>query len=172
MKNATKILATVALGAVLAAGSATASMARGGGGHGGAPFAMNHGGGFGGVHSFGGHPFIMSHGGDRGFGSGRSFGGHPFVMSHGGDRGFGMRHGLNGDRGFAVRHAFNGDHRLDGRRHFGGFRDDGEDFDGVFGFGPFWGPGQYWAYNGNAAGYCDPTTGTYLELDGLRYYCR
>ena len=52
MKNATKILATVALGAVLAAGLATASMARGGGGggHGGAPFVTSHGGSFGAAH--------------------------------------------------------------------------------------------------------------------------
>ena len=139
MKNATKILATVALGAVLAAGSATASMARGGGGggHGGAPFAMNHGGGFGGAHSFGARPFAMNHGGDRGFG---------------------------------MRHDFNRDHRFDARRHFGRFGDDDDNF-AFFGFGPFWGPGQYWAYNGYGAGYCDPATGTYLGQDGLRHYC-
>jgi hypothetical protein len=48
MKRATTILATVALGAMLATGSATMSMARGGGGgHGGG----GHGGDFGGGHS-------------------------------------------------------------------------------------------------------------------------
>ena len=96
MKNSTAILATVALGAVLAVGAATASMARGGGGGGG-----HMGGGGGGGHMGGGGsiPFIMNHGGGS-FGGGRSFGGHPFVMNHGGGRGFGMRHGFNGDHGF------------------------------------------------------------------------
>jgi hypothetical protein len=159
MRNSTTILATIALGAVLAIGSATASMARGGGGgFGGHPFTMSHG-GFGGGRSFGGHPFTMSHGG---FGGGRSFGGHPFMMSHRGDRGFGMRHG------------FNGDHRFHGRRHFGRFHDR-DDFDGFFGFAPFLGLGPY-GYD-NAAGYCeyyrsyDPASGTYLGRGGYRYYC-
>lgn len=77
MRNSTTILATIALGAVLAIGSATASMARGG----------NHG-GFGGGHSFGGHSFTMNHGG------------------FGGGRGFGMRHGFNGDHHFDGRRHF------------------------------------------------------------------
>jgi hypothetical protein len=48
----TTILATVALGAVLATGSATVSMARGGGGH---------GGGSGGNHAASGHGFSTVH---------------------------------------------------------------------------------------------------------------
>jgi hypothetical protein len=160
MRNSTTILATVALGSVLAIGSATASMAGGGGGgDGGTMFIRSHG-GFGGGRSFGGHPFTMSH---RGFGGVRSFGGHRFVMSHGGDRGFGMRHG------------FNGDHRFYGKRHFGRFRDR-DDFDGFLGLAPFLGPGWAYGYD-SAAGYCenyrsyDPASGTYRGRDGHRYYC-
>jgi hypothetical protein len=89
MKNSTAILATIALGAVLAIGSATASMARGGmGGHGG-------GGGMGG-HGGGGTPSIMNQG--SGFGGGRSFGGnHGFGHEHHGFRG---RHDANAFFGF------------------------------------------------------------------------
>jgi hypothetical protein len=77
MRNSTAILATVALGAALAVGSATESMARG-----------FHGGGFhgGGFH---GRPFVMRHGG--------GFGGRQFAMRNGG---FGMRHGFNRGHGF------------------------------------------------------------------------
>ena len=149
MRNSTTILATIALGAVVAIGSATASMARDG----------NHG-GFGGGRSFSGSQFTMNHGGFRG---GRSLGGRPFTMSRGG---FGMH------RGFDMRHRFNGDHHFHGRRHFGrsGGRDD---FDGFLGFAPFWGLGQY----GADPGYCenyrsyDPVSGTYIGRGGHRYYC-
>ena len=70
MKNSTAILATIALGAALAVGSATASMARGGmGGHGG------HGG-----HEGSGNPSFMTNG--SGFDGGRdASGNHGF--SHG-----------------------------------------------------------------------------------------
>jgi hypothetical protein len=70
MRNSTNILATIALGAVLAIGAASASMARDnhGGGH--------MGGGFGGDHSGGATPFFMNRGG--GYGGGRGFGGHHF----------------------------------------------------------------------------------------------
>ncbi|MER9235024.1 hypothetical protein NKI56_23505 [Mesorhizobium sp. M0622] len=67
MKRSTTILATIALGAMLATGSATVSMARGGGGGGGG----HGGGGFGG----GGHAAGMG-GGDFGGGRGGGFGGH------------------------------------------------------------------------------------------------
>jgi hypothetical protein len=87
MKNSTAILATVALGAVLAIGSATASMARGGmGGHGGGGMSSHGGGAFSGDHG-GGTPSIMNHGsgsnggrsvsGNHGFGHGRHFRGFP-----------------------------------------------------------------------------------------------
>ena len=76
MKNSTAILATIALGAALAVGSASASMARGGMG--------GHGGGMGGGHG-GSGASIMNHGsgsdgdrsagGNHGFGHGRHFGG-------------------------------------------------------------------------------------------------
>jgi hypothetical protein len=79
MRKSTAILATVALGSVLAVSSATESMARGGGFHGGTPF-IHRGGGFGG----------------RAFG-GRAFGGRQFAMRNGG---FGMRHGFNRGHGF------------------------------------------------------------------------
>ena len=83
MKNSTAILATIALGAALATGSATASMARGGmSGHGGG--MSDHGGSMGGGHT-GGIPSIMNQGngsdggrsvgGSRAFDHGRHFGG-------------------------------------------------------------------------------------------------
>ena len=50
MKRSATILATIGLGAMLATGTATVSMARGGGGHGGGGHII-HGGG----HGFGGH---------------------------------------------------------------------------------------------------------------------
>ena len=187
MRNSTAILATVALGAVLAIGSATASMAHGGGGGGGG-FGGGHGGGFGGGGFHGGFgggatPLIMGHGGgvggggfhggfsgraaplimgnDGGFGGGRNPGSRPLVMSNGGDRSFRMHDGFSGAHGFY------------GRRHFRG-RDGFDDFE----FGPVWWPGQYWAYNDNSAAYCaavhpsyDPATGTYLGRHGVRYYC-
>jgi BA14K-like protein len=86
MKNSTTILATIALGAALAVGSATASMARGGGmgGHGGGGMS-SHGGGFGGGHGGSGGPSLMNHesgsdggrssGGNHGFDHGRHFAG-------------------------------------------------------------------------------------------------
>ena len=86
MKNSTAILATIALGAALAVGSATASMARGGGmgGHGGSGMGGHDGGGFSGEHDGGGIPSIMNHGtgsyggrsvgGNHGFGHGRHYG--------------------------------------------------------------------------------------------------
>ena len=78
MKRVTAVLATIALGAMLATGTATASMAHGGGGggggHGGGGFGGGHMGGFGGGH-FGG--FGGSHFGGAGF-DGRGFHGHGF----------------------------------------------------------------------------------------------
>jgi hypothetical protein len=59
MKRTTSILATIVLGAVLAAGSATVCMARGSGGH---------GGGGGGDHAASGHGFAD---GGHGFRTGR-----------------------------------------------------------------------------------------------------
>ncbi|MFB9983920.1 BA14K family protein [Mesorhizobium kowhaii] len=93
MKNSAAILATVALGAVLAIGSATASMARGGemGGHGGGGMGGGHGGGMG-----GGTPSIMNHG--SGSGGSRSFGGsHGFGDGH---HDFHGRHDANAFFGF------------------------------------------------------------------------
>ena len=77
MRNSTAILATVALGAVVAVGSTTDSMARG-----------FHGGGFhgGGFH---GRPFMMHRGGG-------------FARNGG----FGMRHGFNRGHGFYGRRHF------------------------------------------------------------------
>ena len=69
MRKSTAILATIALGAVLAIGSVSDSMARGGGGGGGGGF------GGGGAHGFGCGGFG---GGDHGFGDrgfGRDYGG-------------------------------------------------------------------------------------------------
>lgn len=163
MRNSTTTLATIALGVVLAIGSASASMARdaGGGGHMGGGGHL--GGGFGGDRGGDGHmgptPFIINPGG--------GFGGHPSAMSNGGSRGMGMRRGLGGDHGF------------DGGHHFDGFRrrHDHDDSDAFFGFGPFW-PDQYWAYNDNGEAYCerlyrsyDPASGTYLGRHGVRYHC-
>ena len=78
MRKSATILAITALGAMLAAGSATESMARGGGGHGG-----------------GGHSVGGSHGdfGSRGGG----------IFGHGGVGGFGVSHGHFGDRRGHVR---------------------------------------------------------------------
>lgn len=124
MRNSTTMLATIALGALLATGSATASIA-GGGGDGGATFIRSRG-------------DFRNHGG---FGGGRSFGDHSFNRSNGS---FAMH------RGFGMRHRFNGDHRFYGRRHFGRFHggDDLDDF-----FVPFFGLGQYGPYCGNYRSY-------------------
>lgn len=99
MRNSTNILATIALGAVLAIGSASASMARdAGGGHMG---GGHMGGGFGGDHGASATPFFMNRGG--GYGGGRSFGGyHGFGGGHhfGGFRGRHDRDGANAFFGF------------------------------------------------------------------------
>jgi BA14K-like protein len=97
----TTVLATIALGAVLVTGSATASFAGGGGGD--------------------GAIFIRGHGG---FGGGRSFGGHPFTMRHGNfgmHRGFEMRHSFNGDHRFYGRRHFGHFHGGDDLDDFFGF---------------------------------------------------
>ena len=83
MRKSATILAIAALGAMLAAGSATESMARGGGGHGG-----------------GGHSFGGSHGDFGGGGHGSRGGG---IFGHGGVGGFGVSHGHFGDRRGHVR---------------------------------------------------------------------
>ena len=88
MTRSATILATIALGAMLATGTATVSMARGGG----------HGGG---GHGGGGHHIIR---GGHGFhGGGHGFGGHHFrggFRGHhhfrGGFRGRGFRRGWGG----------------------------------------------------------------------------
>jgi hypothetical protein len=91
MKNSTAILATVALGAVLAFGSATASMARGGmGGHGDGMGGHGMGG-----HAGGGTPSIMNQG--SGSNGGRSVGNHGFGHGH---HGFHGRHDANAFFGF------------------------------------------------------------------------
>jgi hypothetical protein len=95
MRNSTTILATIALGAALAVGSATASMARGGGmgGHGGG--MTSHGdGAFSGGHG-GGAPSIMNRG--NGFDGGRSVGGN---------HGFGHGRHFGGFRGHDDTNAF------------------------------------------------------------------
>ena len=107
MTRSATILATIALGAMLATGTATVSMARGGG-HGGG----GHGGGghiIRGGHGFGGHGFGRGHA-IGGFG-GHGFGGHHGVL--GDNRGFGFRgHGFRGHHhfrgGFRGRHGFRG----------------------------------------------------------------
>jgi len=99
MKRATTILATIALSAMLATGSATVSMARGGGGHGGG----GHGGGFGG----GGHSESMIGGGHRG-----GFGGSEAFSSHAAHLGGGVR-GADG-RGFGRDHRRGSDFYDDG----------------------------------------------------------
>jgi hypothetical protein len=108
MKTSTTILATIALGAMLATGSATASMARGGGGGGGG--GGHGGGGFGGgghAESFGGDD-VGGHAG--GFGGGHvgalgsghlggiGRGAHATGLAHGRVYHAGRRHGIN--RGF------------------------------------------------------------------------
>ena len=90
MRNSKTMLATIALGAALAIGSATMASAAGG----------HMGGSFGSGHGSMTTPFFLNHGG------GRSFAGHPFAMNNGGYRGMGMRRGHNG---FDGRH--NGFHR-------------------------------------------------------------
>lgn len=98
MRSLTAMLATIALGVMVAAGPATVSMARGGG----------HGGGHGG---FGGHGL----GGHGGFGS-HGFSGHGF---RGGAHPFGgMFRGTHGINHFGINHF--GDHFRG--RHLRGFR--------------------------------------------------
>ena len=85
MRRSTAILATVALGAMLATGSATTSMARGGGGGG------HGGGGFGGGHA--------GFGGRGGFGGDGGFGGHGFASGGLGSHGiFSGTHVMGRDR--------------------------------------------------------------------------
>ena len=120
MRNSTAILATAALGAVLAVGSATELMARG-----------FHGGGFRGAH--GATPFIH-HGG--GFG-GRAFGGRHFAMRNGG---FGMRHGFNRGHGFYGRRHFG---RFRGDDDFFAFG-----LGSLWGPGQYWAYNDYGGYPG------------------------
>ena len=95
MRRSTTILMTVALGAMLAAGSATESMARGGGGGGG--FAGGHGGGSAAVKSG-----LASHGiGGRGV----AFAGHHTT---------GMSRGVTHRVGTVGHH-----YRRGYRRHYG-----------------------------------------------------
>ena len=108
MKTSTTILATIALGAVLATGSAYASVARGGGGgHGGGGFGGGgghaegfgggHMGGFGGGHMGGsGGDHVGAHGSGHMGGIGR--GAHAAGFTHGRARHADRRHGFN--RGF------------------------------------------------------------------------
>ncbi|CAN7259682.1 hypothetical protein LJR231_001133 [Phyllobacterium sp. LjRoot231] len=102
MRKSATAIAIVALGAMLAAGSATESMAHGGGGGGGG----GHGGG--GDHGGGGHSF----GGSRG-----DFGGGDHGSHGGGIFGRGI---FGSDRGFATSH----DRIADRRDHFRDFRRD------------------------------------------------
>jgi hypothetical protein len=99
MRRSATIIAIAALGAMMAAGSVTESMARGGG------------------HDGGGHG--ADHGGiGRGFGGGdHSFGGRDNGFREGGNFGTG---GLFGARGVAVSHDRVGDRR----DHFSDFRRD------------------------------------------------
>jgi hypothetical protein len=86
MKRSTTVLATIALGAMLATGSATASMARGGG-HGGHAAARIHRGGHGfghaarfhgrGFHGFRGHRGWGGYGGYGGY-YGGDYCGYPY----------------------------------------------------------------------------------------------
>jgi hypothetical protein len=160
MKKTAAILATVTLGTVLALGSATVSMAHGGGGGHGGGFGGGHGfgGGFGGGHGGfgGGHAFGGGHGFGGGFGPG--FGGHPLFLNHG----YGMSHGFVGPffrQGYGARRF--------GRHDFGDFWWDD----------PYWGTDAYWDYGAGGA-YCarmyrtyDPRTGTFVGRDGRRHYC-
>jgi hypothetical protein len=91
MKNSTAILATVALGAVLAIGSATASMARGDG-------SSDHGRGFG-----GGPSSNSASAGDHAYGATI-----PFMANNGAS--------LSSDQGFSFRHGFGGERQVGGRR--------------------------------------------------------
>ena len=91
MRNSTAILATVALGAVLAIGSATASMARdaGNGDHG---------------RGFGGEPSSNSaFAGDHAYGATI-----PFMANNGAS--------LSSDHGFSFRHGFGGRRHVGGFR--------------------------------------------------------
>lgn len=114
MRKSVTALAVLALGAMVAVGSATESMAHGGGG--------GHGGG----HDGGG-----SHSGDHG-GDGRGLGGGDHGMGRGfgdGDHSFGGRShgGMFGSGGIfgSARGVMASHDRFDGRRdHFGDFRRD------------------------------------------------
>ena len=149
MRKSTAILTTLALGAVLAIGSVSDSMARGGGGGG-------HGGGFGGG-GFGGgdHGFGGGFGGDdHGFGSGFRIGDHGFSDRGLGERGFGR--GYRGYDGYG-----------------GGWWDGwGPDY-----YYPYY-DGDYTANDDANVAFCearyhsyDPATGTYVGYDGHRHYC-
>jgi hypothetical protein len=91
MRNSTAILATVALGAVLAIGSATASMARG-------SSSSDHGRGFG-----GGPSSESADAGDHAYGATI-----PFMTNNGAS--------LATDHGFSFRHGFGGSRRVGGYR--------------------------------------------------------
>lgn len=118
MRKSVTTLAVLALGAMVAVGSATESMAHGGGGggHGG---GGSHSGDSGGGHGFGGGGRGFGGRGDHGFGRGIGGGDHSFGgRSHGGMFGSG---GIFGSaRGVMASHD-----RFDGRRdHFRDFRRD------------------------------------------------
>jgi hypothetical protein len=91
MRNSTAILATVALGAVLAIGSATASMARG-------SSSSDHGRGFG-----GGPSSESADAGDHAYGATI-----PFMANNGAS--------LSSDQGFTYRHGFGGERHVGGWR--------------------------------------------------------
>ncbi len=119
MKKITAALATIALGAMLATGSATMSMAHGGGGGHGGGFG---GGGFGG----GGHSASMGGGGHFGGFGGGHFGGGGFGGEHGvGIAGGGRIAGLGGEAHVHGVHVRDG-HRFRRGRGFGSdYYDDG-----------------------------------------------
>lgn len=152
MTKTSTILTRIALGAALVLGSATATLAHGGGGGGG-----HGGGGFGGGHGFGGGGY----GGH--FGGGHFGGGVPFAM-HGG--GFGGPHvGGFGSHGF-------GSHGFGGQRFAGNFGHnrfhDGQRFRHG-GFFPFFFDDGYDYYND---GYCSPYSSyTYVGPDGRLHHC-
>ena len=124
MRNSTAILATVALGAVLAIGSATASVARDAG----------HGRGFGGEGSSN-----SASAGDHAYGATI-----PFMANNGAslssDHGFSFRHGFGGERhvgGFRGRDT-NGFHAHDlGNSYARDHRNDSYAWGPLFGFDPY-----------------------------------
>jgi hypothetical protein len=125
MQRTMSILATAALGAMLAIGPTTSSMAQmanaqSGTGDASLIYVRGGGGGGGGGHGGGGH---------GGFGGGHGFGGHGFGDHGFGDHGFGG-HGFSG--GFSHDHF---DHGFRGRRDFRG------------GFWGGWDPGYCYYYD-------------------------